>query len=74
MAVIDAKEQILLAARAARPLAVLPTWDSLCLAAPIVCTRSFIDVVWTKLWKTSKLTAKKLERFKSVLDKKPRLL
>ena len=64
----NTKMEILLAARAARPLVALPTWDSLCLAAPIVCTRSFIDVVWTKYWKTSKLTAKKLERFKSALD------
>jgi hypothetical protein len=44
----DTKVQILLAARAARPLAALPTWDSLCLAAPLLCTRSFIEDVWTK--------------------------
>ena len=64
----NTKMEILLAARAARPLVALPTWDSLCLAAPIVCTRSFIDVVWPKFWKTSKLTAKKLEKLKSALD------
>ena len=63
MAGIDAKEQILLAARAARPLAVLPTWDSLCAAAPLLCTRSFIKLVRTEAlenqtraarWKTVK--------------------
>jgi hypothetical protein len=70
----NTKMEILLAARAARPLVALPTWDSLCLAAPIVCTRSFIDVVWTKLWKTSKLTEKKLERFKSALDESDEFL
>ena len=56
----DTKVQILLAARAARPLAALPTWDSLCLAAPLLCTRSFIEDVWTKDWENSSVAKKRI--------------
>ena len=63
----DTKVQILLAARAARPLAVLPTWDSLCLAAPLMCTRSFIEEVWTKDWENSSV-AKKRDLLKGIFS------
>ena len=63
----DTKVQILLAARAARPLAALPTWDSLCLAAPLMCTRSFIEEVWTKDWENSSV-AKKRDLLKGIFS------